>query len=279
MTHLSTVLPDRALIAIRGADAENWLQGLVTQSVAGLEAGSLRHTALLSPQGKVLADGFVTSGADGLVLDVDAELRASLIARLSLYRLRAQVDLAAVDGGVTVGWGGPAPAGAHPDPRLAEIGWRALVPVAAPGGAVPADYIRHRRSLGVAEIAADGLAERIYAVEANFDLLNGVDFHKGCFIGQEITSRMYRRGGAKSRILPFASSGKARPGDDVLNGDLRAGEVVACADGIGLALVRLDRSAGGLSVGGEDIVMSPPTWMSAASPNSGHGPGSESASG
>jgi folate-binding Fe-S cluster repair protein YgfZ len=112
MSHVSTVLSDRALIAITGADAENWLQGLVTQTVTGLETGTLRHTALLTPQGRVLADGFVAVGQDGLLLDVDAERRASLIARLALYKLRAQVEITPLEGAVTAGWGGPAPPGA-----------------------------------------------------------------------------------------------------------------------------------------------------------------------
>ena len=275
MSHVSTVLPDRALIAITGADAVGWLQGLVTQTVPAFGTAMQVHSAFLTPQGRVLGEMLITAADDALVLDVDAAFRDALIPRLSLYKLRAQVEIAPKDGLVTAGWGGPAPAGAVVDPRLATLGWRALSRVTAPGGASPSDYTRHRRALGVAEIAADGLVDRIYAVEANFDLLNGVDFHKGCFIGQETTSRMYRRGGAKSRILPFTGPADTEAGDEILSGELRAGEVIACADGRGLALMRLDRSLGALSVRGASLTLSPPSWMAAVWPNSGQVLGSE----
>lgn len=261
MAPVSTPLPDRALIEIAGADACDWLQGLVTQSVPAFGSGAMVHAALLTPQGRVLADLFIAAGEETQVLDVDAGVRADLISRLTLYRLRAKVEIAALDGGVTVGWGGAAPQGAHIDPRLLDLGWRALTSVERAGEAQPADYVRRRRALGVAEIAADRLADRIYAVEANFDLLNGVDFHKGCFVGQETTSRMYRRGGAKSRIIPFNGPADALAGDEILTGELRAGEVVASTDGQGLALMRLDRSMGDLSVRGRPLVLSPPSWL------------------
>ena len=275
MSHVSTVLPDRALIRISGADASDWLQGLVTQTVPATGSSTLAHSAFLTPQGRVLGEMFIAATDDALVLDVDAAFRDTLIPRLTLYKLRARVEISAMDGVVTAGWGGPAPAGAFVDPRLATLGWRALTPVAGPGGASPWDYVRHRRALGVAEIAADGLIDRIYAVEANLDLLNGVDFHKGCFIGQETTSRMYRRGGAKSRILPFTGPAGAEPGDEILFGELRAGEVIACEEGRGLALMRLDRSEGALTVRGQRLALSPPPWMAPVWPNSGQVQGTE----
>ena len=269
MSHVSTVLPDRALIRISGADASDWLQGLVTQTVPAFGSATQVHSAFLTPQGRVLGEMFIRAAEDSLFLDVDTTFRDSLIPRLTLYKLRAKVEIAPVDGVVTAGWGGPPPAGAFVDPRLESLGWRALSPVAGPGGASPSDYTQRRRSMGVAEIAADGLIDRIYAVEANLDLLNGVDFHKGCFIGQETTSRMYRRGGAKSRILPFTGPVDAEAGDEILFGELRAGEVIACEEGRGLALMRLDRSEGALTVRGQRLVLAPPPWMSQVWPNSG----------
>ena len=200
MSHVSTVLPDRALITISGADASDWLQGLVTQTVPAFGSATQAHSAFLTPQGRVLGEMIIVAVDDALVLDVDRTFRDALIPRLSLYKLRAKVEIAPIDGVVMAGWGGPAPTGAFVDPRLETLGWRALSPVAGPGGADLSDYTQRRRSLGVAEIAADGLVDRVYAVEANFDLLNGVDFHKGCFIGQETTSRMYRRGRKGSRF-------------------------------------------------------------------------------
>lgn len=271
MSHVSTGLPDRALITISGADAQGWLQGLVTQTVPAFGSATLEHAAFLTPQGRVLGEMFITAAEDALILDVDTAFRDALIPRLSLYKLRAKVEIAPLDGVVTAGWGGPAPVGAFVDPRLPTLGWRALSSVDAPGGAGPIDYTQRRRSLGVAEIAADGLVERVYAVEANFDLLNGVDFHKGCFIGQETTSRMYRRGGAKTRIVPFTGPAEAEAGDEILFGELRAGEVIVCADGQGLALMRLERSEGALTVRGASLILSPPQWMAAVWPNSSQG--------
>ena len=262
-------------MTISGDDAADWLQGLVTQTVPAFGSATLAHSAFLTPQGRVLGEMFITATHDALILDVDTAFREVLIPRLSLYKLRAKVEIAPTDGVVTAGWGGPAPAGGFVDPRLPALGWRAVSPVKAPGGASPSDYARHRRSLGVSEIAADGLADRIYAVEANLDLLNGVDFHKGCFIGQETTSRMYRRGGAKNRILPFTGPKDAKAGDEILFGELRAGEVVACEDGQGLALMRLDRSEGALSVRGAPLILSPPHWMASVWPNSSQGHSAE----
>ena len=255
-------LSDRALVSVIGPDADEWLQGLVTQTVTGLGPGEVRHAAFLTPQGRLVADFIVQRTPDGLLLDVAAAERDSLVGRLSLYRLRAKVEVSAIAGEVHAGWGGGDPvASAAWDPRLAALGWRRL------GGDAPLtvnatleDYTRHRRSLGVAETSADGLADRLYAIEANFDLLNGIDFRKGCFIGQETTSRMKRRNGVRSRILPFAGAG-ACPGDEVLNGDLRAGEVLAADVDGGLALMRLDRCKGELSVSGRALALAPPLWL------------------
>ena len=121
------------------------------------------------------------------------------------------------------------------------------------------DYHRRRRRLGVAETAADALPDNIYPIEASFDLLNGVDFHKGCFVGQETTSRMKRRGTVKSRILPF--TGTAARGATIMNADLRTGEVLAFEDGEGLGLFRLDRLEGQLDCEGHCISATIPDWM------------------
>jgi hypothetical protein len=265
MTLFISHLSDRALLSVTGADAVDWLEGLVTQSLAGMAAGSLRHTALLSPQGRLLADFMVLRTADGLLLDVDAEGADALLSRLSLYRLRAQVTLGRVDGDVHAIWGEPLTAASEAgaiDPRLGALGLRLVgdVPPQAPNTGLAA-YVRHRRSLGVAEVAADGLTDRVYATEANLDLLGSIDFHKGCYVGQETTSRMKRRNGVRSRILPLSSAGKLQAGDEVLNGELRAGELLAADEGAALALLRLDRITGTCEVAGRGVAILPPEWM------------------
>ena len=263
-------LDDRALIAVNGPDAEEWLQGLVTQTVIGLDVGQMRHAAFLTPQGRLLFDFIVQRREEGLWLDVDAGVRGDLVARLSMYKLRAQVTVAAIDGDVLAGWGDALrPDAATTDPRLAALGWRLLGEAQPPEvNATVEQYTAHRRGLGVAETAVDGLADRLYAIEANLDLLNGIDFHKGCFIGQETTSRMKRRNGVRNRVLPISAGGLSA-GDEVLNGELRAGEVLIGGVTGGLALMRLDRCAGTLTANGRPVALTTPDWMPLEAPSTG----------
>ena len=259
-----TPLPSRALIALGGADWRAFLHNLITQDVESLTAGEARFGALLTPQGRLLYDLFVIGREHGAWLDVEATQREALIQRLRMYRLRAKVEIAADETPVAA-LSGPAP-GWIIDPRLPQLGARGYgAPV--PPGAVIADeaaYDARRLALGVPG-PADWGSERTYPIEANFDLLNGIDFQKGCFVGQETTSRMKRRGQIKTRMLPIAFSGAApAPGVEVLAGDLRAGEVLSGQAGRAMALVRLDRISGGLIADGRPVGVERPAWMSAA---------------
>ncbi|MEI9965017.1 MAG: hypothetical protein WDM92_10195 [Caulobacteraceae bacterium] len=151
------------------------------------------------------------------------------------------------------------------DPRLAALGWRG-VDLPAPPGAEGADedaYDAHRLALGVPDPARDCPPDKIYPIEADFDLLQGIDFKKGCFIGQETTSRMKRRGGVRSRMLPIAFDGPAPPfGTEVLAGELRAGEVLSGRDGRAMALLRLDRIDGAaLTAAGRPVAAEWPPWL------------------
>ena len=234
--------------------------------------GQMRYAALLTPQGRLLHDMFITAQAGGALLDVAADTRDALLARLKLYRLRAKVEITPVGGAVVVAFGdaeGPGE-GWEADPRLPALGWRGVDRSPPPAAhAADADaYDRHRLALGVADVVRDALADRAYALEANLDLLNGVDFHKGCFVGQETTSRMKRRGGVRSRLVPIRYEGAALAlGAEVLAGELRAGEVRSASDGVALALLRLDRAAGAsLTVDGRPVRLAPPHWLRAALP-------------
>jgi folate-binding protein YgfZ len=262
---LFAVLPERAVIAVSGPDWRPFLQGLITQDVETLAEGELRYAALLTPQGRLLYDLFLFGEADGVRLDVPAAHRDALLARLKLYRLRAKVELAAADEGVAALFGpqDEAPgAGWRRDPRMAALGWRAL-DASGQGVGTAGDYDQHRLALGVGDLIRDGLSDKDYALEANLDLLNAVDFRKGCFVGQETTSRMKRRTTVKSRLVPLAFDGPPPPfGAEVLAGTLRAGEVRSGVDGRALALVRLDRAAaGGLTVEGRPVRLDPPDWL------------------
>ena len=234
------VLASRALIRVAGDDWRGFLQGLITQDVETLNAGEARFGALLTPQGRLLFDLFVIGRTDGCWLDCALERRAALIQRLTIYRLRAKVTI-------------------EPD-ETPVLGWRGYGAAAEPSTDEPA-YDAHRLALGVPG-PADWAGETTYPIEADFDLLSGIDFKKGCFVGQETTSRMKRRGAIRSRMLPIVFDGPApAPGAEVLAGTLRAGEVLSGADGRAMALVRLDRIEGAaLTVDGRDCRVERPEW-------------------
>lgn len=258
-------LPSRSLIALGGPEWRSFLQGLITQDVETLAPGEARFGALLTPQGRLLYDMFVVANGEGAWLDVEAQHRDAIVQRLAMYRLRAKVEIAADDTPVSVRFGGDASddAGWVRDPRLPEPGWRGYGAFAA--NATEADREAQKLRLGVPG-PADWGTDKTYPIEANFDLLNGIDFKKGCFVGQETTSRMKRRGVIKSRMLPLVFDGPAPAyGTEILNSELRAGEVLSGGEGRAIALVRLDRALGAaLTVGGRPARVEVPAWMSAA---------------
>ena len=260
------ILDSRALVALDGPDWRSFLQGLITQDVETLRAGELRFAALLTPQGRLLYDMFVQGASDGCRLEVAAEHRDALVQRLTLYRLRAKVGIAADPTPVCALFPGPLAGGDGwaPDPRLPALGLRSYGLPAPPDaiGAGETAYEAHRLSLGVPG-PADWGSEKTYPIEADFDLLGGVDFRKGCFVGQETTSRMKRRGQIRNRMLPIAFEGPApAAGAEVLAGDLRAGEVLSGGDGRAIALLRLDRIEGAdLTVDGRPVKALHPEWM------------------
>ncbi|AZS22814.1 MULTISPECIES: folate-binding protein YgfZ [unclassified Caulobacter] len=254
-------LASRAVIAVSGQDWRSFLQGLLTQDVETLAAGELRFGGLLTPQGKLLYDLFVVGTEDGALLDVATAHRDAILARLTMYRLRAKADLAASDRSVIAVFGGDiSGAGLFADPRLPALGARAYDDRQT--NADEDAYEAHRLALGVPG-PADWGSETTYPIEANFDLLAGIDFKKGCFVGQETTSRMKRRGTIKNRMLPIVFDGPPPPfGAEVLAGELRAGEVLSGRDGRAMALLRLDRIDGAaLSVDGRPVRVDRPEWM------------------
>jgi folate-binding protein YgfZ len=256
----------RALVEVTGPDWKSFLQGLVTQDVESLTPGELRYGALLAPQGRLLFDLFLYGTDDGVMIDVEAARRDAFIQRLSMYRLRAKVRIERAEGGVFVLWGADAAATPWtPDPRLPGLGFRAHA-LEAPGP-VDADedaHDAHRLALGVPDPDRDAAGETTYPIEANLDLLNGIDFKKGCFVGQETTSRMKRRGQIKGRMLPLVFEGPApAPGAEVLaGGTLRAGELLSGGEGRAMALLRLDRIRGAtLTIDDLPVHVVAPSWI------------------
>ncbi len=278
-------LRSRALIAVSGPDWRSFLQGLITQDVESLAPGEARFGALLTPQGRLLHDLFVVGRDEGCWLDVLAEHRDALMQRLVMYRLRAKVQIVADETQVAIlysphprergdpngdsAWV-PAFAGTSGfvrDPRLEALGWRGYGVEPPPGATVVDESVRDAAKLRLGVPGpADWGSDKTYPIEANFDLLNGIDFRKGCFVGQETTSRMKRRGQIKSRMLPIAfADPPPAVGAEVLAGELRAGVVTSVGAGRAFALMRLDRAEGaGLTVDGRAVVVERPAWFLAA---------------
>ena len=241
-------LTSRAVIAVSGPDWRDYLQGLVTQDVETLAPGEIRFGALLTPQGRLLFDLFLVGRDDGCLIDCAAEHRPALVQRLRMYRLRAKVEIADSDAAVWALWGAEAAPSKDwlRDPRSPGLGFRSYGVAPADGStADEAAYEGHRLGAGQPG-PADWGHDKGYPIEANFDLLGGIDFKKGCFVGQETTSRMKRRGTVKSRMAPIAFDGPPPAfGAALRAGALRAGEVLTGVDGVAMALLRLDRLAEG----------------------------------
>ena len=237
-------LSDRAVIAVSGPDWRSFLQGLLSQDVETLAEDELRFGALLTPQGRLLFDLFILGRAEGCLLDCTADRPEALLERLALYRLRAKVEIGRTEVSVAALWGDSrAPPGWQTDPRLPALGFRGYGLSCPPDVAVAslAAYDAHRMSFSVPG-PADWGYDRAYPIEANFDLLNGIDFGKGCFVGQETTSRMKRRGTVKTRMAAIGFDGHAAAVDtELLAGALRAGQVHSSIEGLAIASLRLDR--------------------------------------
>ncbi len=264
-------LTSRAVIAISGPDWRGYLQGLVTQDVETLAPGEIRFGALLTPQGRLLFDLFLVGTADGCLIDCAAQHRTALLQRLRMYRLRAKVELMEAETAVAALWGlATAPEDWGADPRAAGLGFRGYGAI-APNEVTVVDeaaYEAHRFALGLPG-PTDWGHDKSYPIEANFDLLGGIDFRKGCFVGQETTSRMKRRGTIKSRMAPIAFEGAPpEPGSPVMAGELRAGQVMAGIENGAIALLRLDRlGEGALALGdGRPCRVIWPAWMGNLSP-------------
>jgi folate-binding protein YgfZ len=249
------LLPDRTVVTVTGEEATGLLQGVVTCNVETLAPGEARLGALLTPQGKVLFEFLMSRIEGGYRLDTEATRAPDLLKRLTLYRLRAKVALA-LDPTVSVAaaWDGAGTAmdtEAAKDGRLDGLGTRLYAAEGAfSADAEQADYHAHRIALGIPEGGRDYAFGDAFPHEALFDQLGGVDFKKGCYVGQEVVSRMQHRGTARTRIVPVvAVEGDLEGGAEITAGQRGLGTVGSVAESRGLALLRLDRLADALAAG------------------------------
>ena len=291
----AVLLPDRGVIKVIGNDARKFLHGLVTADTLGVAPGTARFCALLTPQGKIIADFFVTEAPQaeggGFFLDIPRALAVTLVEKLNLYKLRAKVlieDLSEILGVLAV-WDGQGTTKqattkqglAYADPRLPALGSRVMLPphrAAAAASELGAelvsaeDYEAHRIALAVPRGGLDFAYGDAFPHEADMDQLGGVDFAKGCYIGQEVVSRIEHRGIARTRAVALRYDG-ATPenGIPITAGERQVGTMGSAARGRGIALIRLDRVAeagpAALAAGGIPIRLIKPDWARFSSPD------------
>jgi tRNA-modifying protein YgfZ len=235
------LIPNRTIIRVTGDDRRAFLQGLVTQDIDRVNEDNAVFSALLAPQGKILFDFMIAEHDGAFLIDCDKDAAPTLVKRLTLYKLRAKVAIDIDETlAVMTSQAQPTMAGiAFPDPRLPALGWRIIAP--KDGSAIDDDYGRKRIALGVPEFGRDFNADEIFPLDVNYDALNGVSYAKGCFVGQEVASRMKRKGEVRKRTVIAEFDGpKPDKGAAIIAGDFTLGQIMSGA-GAALALIRLDR--------------------------------------
>ncbi len=241
---MTDTTPERSVIAITGDDRAGFLQGLVTNDPPEAGAG-LVYAALLSPQGKYLADFFIHATGDSLLLDVKSSLAGALLRRLSMYRLRAKVTLAPLALPVTCGTG-PAPVDGFADPRHPAMGWRAYGPVPQPP---VADWDALRVAHLIPETGIELIPDESYILESGFERLHGVDFRKGCYVGQEVTARMKHKTELRKGLVQVEIAGVAPVGTEITADGKAVGTLFTRSGDRALAYLRFDKALGPMQAG------------------------------
>ncbi len=286
------ILEARGLLKIEGPDTRPFLQGLISNDINKASPSQAIYATFLTPQGRYLHDFFIPEFGGALFLDCEAARLDDLKRRLSLFKLRSQVTITTVSDGFAVaaifgdGWGSklglPTQAGAAKewqggavfvDPRLSDAGARAILPRASAAGILEkagfavksfADYDRLRLSLGLPDGSRDMPVEKAILLENGLDELNGIDWNKGCYLGQELTARTKHRGLVRKRLLPVSIEGPMpAPGTPVMAGSEEAGEMHSAIDGMGLAMLRLEYLENGgnaFTAGPARVIPRKPGW-------------------
>ena len=234
----------RTILRITGPDTDHFLQGLITNDMTQL-TGGLLYTAILTPQGKYLADFFLLRDGDTVLLDADSAQAPALQTRLSMYKLRAAVEIATTNLHLHRGTG-PVPEDGHPDPRHPDMGWRAYRDT--PQAADTTDWDALRVSLAIPASGVE-LTEDSYILENGFERLNGVDFRKGCYVGQEVTARMKHKTELRKGLTVVEIDGTAPVGTEITRDGRAIGTLFTQSGTRALAYLRFDRAGGDMQAG------------------------------
>ncbi len=242
----------RSILKFTGSEARDFLQGLVTNDVTRLDAGPV-YAAMLTPQGKYIADFFLVAQGDAILLDVDNGLAASLLQRLNMYKLRADVQIEETPLKVRRGTG-PAPQGAVADPRHPDMGWRLY---GDEGGDDGTDFDAIRVAHCIPETSVE-LSPDTFILEAGFERLNGVDFRKGCYVGQEVTARMKHKTELRKGLATVEIDGTAPTGTAIDADGKAAGTLFTQAGGRAIAYLRFDRAKGPMQADAATVTYTAP---------------------
>lgn len=250
-----THLKNRTVISITGADAPEFLQGLITNDIHKVSDDQAIYSCFLTPQGKFLFDFLIVPTEGGYLLDVEAGRHKEFIMRLTIYKLRSDVVITDLSDqyDIYAVWG-DAPAGGFVDPRHEKLGRRVIM---SKGDDLPSgeasdfnEYDMHRLCLGVPDGSRDLIPERSAMLESNMDVLNALDWDKGCYMGQELTARTHYRGLVKKRLVTFSYQGTAPDfGAIITYNDVKIGDVRSTCSGVGLALVKIEEAQASIGQG------------------------------
>jgi len=246
-------MPERHVFRLAGDDTRSFLQGLVTNDVNGIDDG-LVYAALLTPQGKYLADFFLSAAGDDVLLDASSSQADMLRTRLSMYKLRADVTIADAELFVHRGLDDRPPDGMN-DPRHPALGWRAYRP--EPQTTDEVDWTALRVAHMIPETGIE-LTPDTFILEAGFEAIKGVDFRKGCYVGQEVTARMKHKTSLRKGLVRVAVAGDAKPGTPIMTADKVAGTLLSRHADHAIAYLRFDRAQGQMTAGGAEV-----TWEGA----------------
>ena len=243
----------RRILSLTGPETEDFLQGLITNDVRRLKDGIV-YAALLTPQGKYIADFFLAPQGEAVLLDVAEPLADDLLRRLSMYKLRAKVAIDATDLHLQRGTG-PAPEGALPDPRHPDLGWRAYTPAPESDDGTDWDAIRVAHCIPETGIE---LTPDSYILESGFETLHGVDFRKGCYVGQEVTARMKHKTELRKGLRQVVVDAPCPVGTEITANGKPAGTLFTQSGGRGIAYLRFDRATGEMLAGDVAVRLAEP---------------------